>query len=322
MIDAQGRSIEYMRISITDRCNLRCKYCMPEDLPYIGHDNILRYEEILRICSQAAALGIRRFRVTGGEPLVRRGCMSFLRNLKRLPGVEAVSVTTNGVLLEQHIAELASIGLDGVNISLDTLDQEMYAKLTGKDELPTVLRALEKSVQAGLVTKVNCVALAGINDGQLTKIATLASQMPVDVRFIELMPTGAGQPMQPVPGERVRQELLKIFPDLRLTDEQRGWGPARYWRSEALLGRIGFIDVLSGHFCGGCNRIRLTSEGFLKLCLYHDHGVPLRELLRSGADEHALYKAIAAAIMNKPERHFFGERCGAGGIGKMSDIGG
>lgn len=322
MTDAQGRKIEYMRISITDRCNLRCRYCMPEDLPLVGHESILRYEELLRVAKAAVSLGITSFRVTGGEPLARLGCVDFLRELCALPGATAVSITTNGVLLEPQIEALVSMGLAGLNISLDTLDRDTYRQLTGQDALAAVLRSLEAAVAAGLRVKLNCVPLAGVNEAGLAEVAALAERMPVDVRFIELMPTAAGQPFRSVPGEAVRAQIAARYPDLRPTGERRGLGPARYYKSGKLLGRIGFIDALTGHFCGGCNRVRLTSEGFLKLCIYHDAGVSLREPLRAGIAESELRAVMETAIKGKPARHQFGETNAAGGIQKMSGIGG
>lgn len=322
MTDAQGRIIDYMRISITDRCNLRCKYCMPDDLPSVCHHSILRYEEILRICAAAVGLGIRNFRVTGGEPLVRRGFLDFLKTLKQLPGAESVSITTNGVLLEPYLDDLAAMGLDGINISLDTLNPHTYRELTGTDALDAVLSSVHKAVVANLRVKLNCVPLLGINDRELPEIAALAQTLPVDVRFIELMPTEAGRPFRPVPGERVRNILRERYPDLRPVTEWRGSGPARYEQSDSLLGRIGYIDALTGHFCRACNRIRLTGEGFLKLCLYHDAGISLRELVRSGATVEELQQVMAAAIGSKPEHHYFGDAGMQGGIGNMSRIGG
>lgn len=322
MLDGMGREINYMRVSITDRCNLRCKYCMPEDLPSIGHEQILRYEEILRICRAAASLGISHFKVTGGEPLVRKGVEDFLARLRRLPGVEGVTITTNGVLLEPLIPVFSAMGISGVNISLDTLNRESYRRLTGQDALPDVLRSLESAVAAGLKVKINCVAMEGINQEELGELAALGGRLPVDVRFIELMPTEAGCSMGGVPGKAVREKLLEHYPDLRPAQEQRGMGPAKYYQSDRLLGRIGFIDALTGHFCAGCNRIRLTSEGFLKLCLYHDDGVSLRELLRDGMGDDELRQIMEKAIGKKPERHHFTVQGAEGGIRGMSGIGG
>lgn len=321
MTDGQGRNITYMRISITDRCNLRCRYCMAEDMALAEHDEILRYEEILRICSAAVSLGIRNFRVTGGEPSVRRNYLEFLEQLKALRGVQSVSVSTNGVLLAPHISTLAAMGIDSINISLDTRDRALYQQLTGKDVLADVLRSVRTAAKAGLRVKVNCVPMAGVNEHELVSLASLAEEMPVDVRFIELMPTGVSRIFSPVLNQEVQSLLRDAYPDLHPVSEQRGWGPARYFSAARLRGRIGFINTLSGHICADCNRVRLTSEGFLKPCLYHETGVSLRELIRAGADDGKLSEVMRKTIYGKPDRHHFGE-CAAGGVYAMSRIGG
>ncbi|MEL7625021.1 MAG: GTP 3',8-cyclase MoaA [Clostridiales bacterium] len=322
MKDSLSRTIDYMRVSITDRCNLRCQYCMPNGLPWIEHSDILRYEEFLEICGGAAIVGISTIKVTGGEPLARKDCVRFLGRLKELPGIERVTLTTNGLLLEPHVAALAAMKLDGVNISLDTLQREVYQRLTGTDGLAKVLEVLEKTVAAGLKVKINCVPILGINDGEVAAIAALVAKIPVDVRFIELMPTASSQAFTGLTGEAVLSRLLEEYPDLSPTSERRGFGPARYYASESLIGRIGLIDAVSNHFCGQCNRIRLTSQGFLKLCLYHERGVDLRRLLRQGAGREELAAAIKEAILHKPESHCFGQEDEGQGIKNMSRIGG
>ncbi len=322
MQDSLSRTIDYMRVSITDRCNLRCQYCMPNDLPWVEHSAILRYEEFLEICGATADLGIRTIKVTGGEPLARKGSVDFLARLKELPGIERVTLTTNGLLLEPHVAALAGMGLDGVNISLDTLRREVYQRLTGSDGLAKVLATLEKTVASGLKVKINCVPILGVNDGEVADIAALAAEIPVDVRFIELMPTASSQAFTGLSGEEVLFRLLEKYPDLSPTSERRGYGPARYYASEGLLGRIGLIAAVSNHFCGECNRIRLTSQGFLKLCLYHEQGVDLRRLLRQGAGREELAAAIEEAILQKPQSHHFGQEDEKHGIKNMSRIGG
>lgn len=322
MKDSLSRTIDYMRISITDRCNLRCQYCMPDGLPWIEHGNILRYEEFLEICSAAATLGIRTIKVTGGEPLARKDCVRFLRRLKELPGIERVTLTTNGLLLEPHVAALAAMKLDGINISLDTLQREVYHRLTGTDGLAKVLEVLEKTVAAGLKVKINCVPILGVNDGEVAAIAALAAKMPVDVRFIELMPTASSQAFTGLTGEAVLSRLLEEYPDLSPTSERRGFGPARYYAGKSLIGRIGLIAAVSNHFCNECNRIRLTSQGFLKLCLYHEQGIDLRRFLRQGAGRGELAAVIREAILHKPESHCFGQEDESHGIKNMSRIGG
>jgi cyclic pyranopterin phosphate synthase len=333
MKDSFGRIIDYMRVSVTDRCNLRCQYCMPQALPWVPHADILRYEEFLLVCRAAASLGLRAVRVTGGEPLVRKGCVDFLARLKEVPGIERVTLTTNGLLLAPCLPELARMRLDGVNISLNTLRQETYRRLSGVDGLETVLAALKEALAAGLRVKINCVPMLGVNDGEITALAGLAAQAPVDVRFIELMPIGGGRAFTGLPGEAVLARLSAQYPDLSPaaatesgesgeSRENRGFGPARYYAAQGLLGRIGLITALSQHFCGECNRVRLTSQGFLQLCLYHQEGVDLRRLLRQGAGWQDLAVAIREGIGRKPESHRFGWEKENQGIKSMSRIGG
>jgi cyclic pyranopterin phosphate synthase len=293
---------------------------MPEDLQFIPHDNILRYEEILRICEAAARLGIRIIKMTGGEPLVRKGCVDFIKALKSLPGIERVTLTTNAVLLEPYINILAGIKLDCVNISLDSLDAATYARITGRDAFPSVWCSLRKAVESGLRVKINCVPIRGVNENDILPIARLAEEYPIDARFIELMPTTSGGHMDGITGAEVFARLLSAYPDLTPDAAVRGFGPARYYKSGKLKGGIGFINALGDCFCPGCNRVRLTSEGFLKLCLYHDGGLDLRIMIRSGANDAEIESAIAGAIYNKPERHLFGSA--RTGIERMSRIGG
>ena len=323
MIDSFGRDIEYMRVSITDRCNLRCKYCMPEDLPDIPHEEILRYEEILRVCAAAVQLGIRNFRVTGGEPLVRLGCVDFLKELKKLPGAGKIMITTNGVLLERYIPDLRDLDVHSVNISLDTTDREVYRQLTGTDAFDKVWRGIEAAVAAGLRVRLNCVALRGINEGALLSMAALAGRYPLDVRFIESMPIGAGDGFAPTPGSEILALLRQNYPGLEEDSQRRGFGPAVYYKHEGLQGRIGLINAVSHAFCDKCNRIRLTSDGLLKTCLYFGQATDLKPILRqAGCDDQGLCAAIRDAVNQKPEKHHFGEAAPGAESRKMSQIGG
>lgn len=293
-----------MRISVTDRCNLRCKYCMPKDVKNIEHDNIMRYEEIMRICSAATQLGISNFKVTGGEPLVRRGCVDFIRELKRMPGVDSVTLTTNGVLLGEDIDELAGIGIDGINISLDAVNGARFMEITGFDRAEKVISTIRRCVQSGIKTKVNTVMMRE-NEDQLISIAMLAENLPVDVRFIELMPIGHGRDFRWISADNVLARLRKLFPDLHYVDIKNGNGPASYYETMRLCGRIGIIGANSHKFCADCNRVRLTSTGVLKPCLCYESGVDMRQLIRSGATDEELVMAIAKAIHDKPAEHCF-----------------
>lgn len=304
MRDQFGRQIDYIRFSITDRCNLRCQYCMPQGTVLGSHRDLLSFEEFLAVAQAAVGLGITRFKVTGGEPLVRRGCLEFLRRLKALAGVEQVTLTTNGVLLAPLVPALREMGLDGVNISLDDPTPAGFRDITGFSLLPQVLEGLSACVAAGLRTKLNCVLLPGC-EGRLETMASFAQGQPVDVRFIEVMPIGEGA-LHPGPTQEQALGILRErWPDLRPVEEVRGNGPAHYYASEKLTGRLGMIDAVSHKFCAGCNRVRLTSTGLLKPCLCYGEGADLRAVLRGG-EPHRLSEALAAAIWNKPQAHCFG----------------
>ena len=321
MLDGFNRNIDYMRVSLTDRCNLRCKYCMPEDVVPLAHHEILRYEEILRICKITAELGIRTIKIPGGEPLVRIGCLDFLHRLKALPGIQHVTLTTNAVLLAPIAKDLAEIGISGINISLDTMNSETYRHMTGRDEYARAWEGLQAAVNAGLRVKVNCVPLRGYNDNELSDIARLAEQMPVDVRFIEIMPMGSNA-FSPIPGDSIVSQLKEIYPDLSESRVRRGFGPAHYYTGSTLKGAIGFIDAVSHCFCDKCNRIRLTSEGYLKPCLYHGNGLALRPLLRGDASDSELHNAISSIIYAKPREHAFFAPDPEREMRRMSQIGG
>ena len=318
MLDQYGRSIDYLRISVTDRCNLRCRYCMPEPVDAVRHDDILRYEEILRICRAAAELGITKFKVTGGEPLVRGGCTEFIAELKKQPGTQQVTLTTNGLLLEKNLDALTAAGLDGVNISLDTTDNARFQRITGYDGdgADTLLRVLKECCAKGLKTKINAVLL------QETEADAPAETLPVDVRFIELMPIGFGTSMRRVSPENILAALRERWPDLAPTDERRGNGPAHYYKSDLLLGRIGFIDAVSHKFCADCNRVRLTSTGQLKPCLCYADSADLRTLIRSGCTDDELREALKISIYNKPRAHCFDTGAAVTERHAMSQIGG
>lgn len=324
MLDSHGRSIDYMRISITDRCNLRCRYCTPEDIPSIGHTEILRFEEILEICRQAVSLGITKFKVTGGEPLVRKGCLSFLRSLKEIPGVDQVTLTTNGVTLKEVLPELEAIGIDGINISLDTLNSETFQSITRRDEFSKVWDGIMASQRSKIRTKINCVLLKGINDCEFFDLVHLARDYQLDVRFIEIMPIGYGKDFEGFSRNDLLTLLSEKYPDYELVQKSRGNGPASYVSIPGFQGCIGFIDAIHGKFCNRCNRVRLTSDGILKLCLYYENGIDLKKLLRNGASGEELFSAMQKAIYKKPAEHQFHliAKEGSEEIKKMSQIGG
>lgn len=324
MIDSHGRNIDYMRISITDRCNLRCRYCMPEDLQSIEHTEILRFEEILEICRHAVALGITKFKVTGGEPLVRKGCLSFLRNLKEIPGVEQVTITTNGILLKDILPELEEIGINGINISLDTLNPETYKEMTRRDEFHRVWDSILAAQASKIPTKINCVLLKDVNDHEFFDLINLAKDYHLDVRFIEIMPIGYGKGFEGFDKKDLISLIAEKYPDYEIVQKSRGNGPASYISIPGFQGCIGFIDAIHGKFCDQCNRIRLTSDGILKLCLYYENGINIKKVLREGKTSEELLDIMKNTIYKKPSEHQFHLLAKEGNeeIKKMSQIGG
>ncbi len=323
MKDGSGRKIEYLRVSVTDKCNLRCAYCMPKDgICSLSHGEILTFEEIVRLTRILADLGVRRVRLTGGEPTVRRDFTSLVREISLIPGIEEVVMTSNGLLLEEMAPALWEAGLKGVNISIDALDEEVYKEITGSCGVKKALGAMEKCLALGMKVKLNCVPVRGVNEEQLLSLAMLTKSYPVDVRFIELMPLGCGAAFKGIPSEEIKGILSA---ELKLKEDpckEGVKGPATYVRGEGFPGRIGFISPMTGKFCESCNRIRITSDGFLKLCLYSSKGIPLRDLLRGGADDGKLKAAVAGAALQKPEGHFFGEEDPEREVKRMNEIGG
>ena len=298
-----------MRISVTDRCNLRCRYCMPDGIERIPMSDLLTYEEIAFVCRQAADLGIGSFRITGGEPLVRKGCVRLVSMLKETPGVRRVTMTTNGVLLGEHLNGLLDAGLDAVNISLDTLDRGQYKAITGMDELDRVLASIRRAA-GKLPVRINCVICREINDDAPGELAKLARDLPVDVRFIELMPIGAAKGLETVPNASVLARIEEQYGKTTESPGGDGDGPAVYRRADGFTGRIGFISAMHGKFCAACNRLRLTSVGELKPCLCYADTVPLREILRDGAadKEERIREKIREAVRLKPQAHCFERR--------------
>lgn len=287
MKDRYGRTIDYMRISITDRCNLRCCYCMPDGIQAALAQEILTYEEIEVICRAAARAGISRLKVTGGEPLVRADCAQLTGMLKQIPGIQQVTMTTNGILLDKYLPQLLENGLDAVNISLDTLSEKCYGQITGRAELPRVLANIRQAVQAGIKVKINCVLMKNRNSREWLNLAELTKELQADVRFIEMMPIGCGKDFEPVYNEKILNRLYERYPNLEKDDSVHGNGPAVYYRIKGAKGSIGFISAMHGKFCGSCNRIRLTSDGKLKPCLCYADSVDLKKILRRGTQPFA-----------------------------------
>ena len=303
LMDGQGRRINYVRISITDQCNLRCKYCMPKDHVFYPNNNLLTKEEIIYFAQRMVNLGVTHIRVTGGEPLLSSDCLEILRALKEIKGIETVTLTTNAVLLKTYLDELKNIGINGINISLDTLSDRKDEELTGKGELPTVLEAIELSVALGIPTKVNCVVLGDWNLEDVKMIACLAEQHEVDVRFIEVMPLGLGKGFTHISNQQVLRGLEEVYPDLHRDASKRGYGPAEYYRARKLKGAIGFIGALSCGFCKDCNRVRLTSDGYFKLCLHSNLGCDFKSMLQENLGEQQIEERIREMLILKPKCH-------------------
>lgn len=321
MYDQYGRNIDYLRISVTDRCNLRCSYCMPDGVACIEHREILSYEEILKVCKVAVDLGIVNFKITGGEPLVRKGILTLIKQLKQMKGVKTVTLTTNGVLLEKYIKQIKDAEVDVINISLDTLDKLQYEKITGTDALEQVKSGVMASLQNGIHTRINCVLLEEYQK-DIPALAELAEKYKIDIRFIELMPIGVGKDGGGFSQEKAREQLLERYPDLHKVEDYRGNGPARYEISSLLKGKIGWIDAISHIFCDDCNRVRLTSRGLLKPCLCYGECVDLKKVLRSEKSEENLKNVMYQAIYGKPKEHCFSEKNQISEHHKMAEIGG
>jgi GTP 3',8-cyclase len=306
--DDFGRGINYLRVSVTDRCNLRCLYCMPaEGVDKQEHGEILRYEELALIVRAAAQLGISKVRVTGGEPLARLGLADFVRLVAATPGIDDLSLTTNGTMLARHAAALADAGLKRVNISLDTLRPERFAQITRRGRLEDVFQGLAAAQAVGLAPiKFNMVVLRGLNDDEVTDFARRTATDGWHVRYIEWMPIGgntgwAGERVVSISEIRARIEA-ELGP-LEPASGPLGNGPARYYRLPAAAGTVGFIGALSDHFCADCNRLRLTADGRLRPCLLSEGEIDLRPPLRAGADLAAVRELLAQAIRAKPQRH-------------------
>ncbi len=308
--DSFQRPIDYFRISVTDRCNLRCIYCMPTcGVPLMARDDILSFEEIYAVASAAAELGINKVRLTGGEPLVRLGLPRLVRMLSTIDNLDDISLTTNGLLLPRYAAELKSAGLRRVNISLDTLKPDKFKNITRGGALETVLQAIKIAGEVGLnPVKINVVVMAGLNDDELLDFAAKTVTEGWNVRFIERMPfvsdSAVTSPFVSV-GEMRRR--LRALGELAPCNLKMGNGPAKYFRLPKASGTIGFITPVSEHFCFRCNRLRLTADGKLRLCLLSDAEIDVRQALRQGTSPEALKKILAEAVARKPLQHHLAE---------------
>lgn len=326
LVDAHHRRLTYLRLSLTDRCNLRCVYCMPEHgVAKLRHEDILAYEEFLLVVRAARSEGMVKLRLTGGEPLVRRGVLDFIRELARLPGPLDLCLTTNGVLLAGMAADLRAAGVRRVNISLDSLDPRNYSRITGRDEFPQVWAGLEAALAAGFDrVKVNVVAIRGLNDHELPAFARLSLDLPLEVRFIEYMPLGRlgyWSPQKFISSAEIKARLAPAGP-LTPLPPLDGDGPARLFRLPQAAGTLGFISPVTEHFCARCNRLRLTADGKLRLCLLSNLEIDLKAPLRAGASEEDLARLLRQAVQAKPRGHDLARRLSAASNRSMNLIGG
>jgi len=307
LTDTFHRPINYMRISLTDRCNLRCRYCMPAGgIQDVGHEQILSYEEILRLVRVGVGLGITKIRLTGGEPLIRKGVVDFITQLGAIDGIEDLSLTTNGILLPDKIAGLKAAGVRRLNISLDTLDRDRYRDLTGSDGFDRVWEGIHKALELGFdPVKINMVVMKSVNDDEVSEMAALTLSRPIHMRFIEYMPIGCSRgfaDIDTVPSEEILvrlQSMGRWEPVARNGHD----GPARRYRLDGAPGEIGFISAMTQHFCATCNRIRLTASGRLRPCLLSDAEADVRGPLRGGASDTDLENIFKNVALKKQKQH-------------------
>ena len=306
LLDPYQRRINYLRISVTDRCNLRCRYCMPQEgISLIPHEGILTYEEILRIVRVFAAEGISKVRLTGGEPLVRKGMVEFISRLSRIGEIQDLSLTTNGILLKEFAADLKRAGLKRINISLDSLKKERFCQITRKDDFDRVWSGIEEALRVDLSPiKINMVAIQGVNDDEIESFARLTLKLPLTVRYIEYMPSGNGEEWEgnilTIP--QIKSRLESVGNLIPVPSDE--WdGPARRFRIEGAAGEIGLIGAVSSHFCGECNRLRLTADGKIRTCLFSDEEIDVKEILRGGGSDRELKERLLLALGAKPEKH-------------------
>ncbi len=326
LIDGFSRPITYLRVSVTDKCNLRCVYCMPEGgLPWLRRDEILSYEEIAAIVRAGAFVGVRAVRLTGGEPLVRRNLSRLAAAIAAIAGIEDLSISTNGLLLEEQLDELVAAGVRRVNLSLDTLRPERFQAIARRPGLDVVLHAIDAALAAGLAPiKLNCVVMRGHNDDELADFAALTRNRPIFVRFIEVMPVHENVALHGstyVSSDEMLRRIAAID-ELLPVPGPPGNGPARYFAFSGAAGAVGVISPLSHDYCERCNRVRLTADGRLRLCLFGDHAIDLRAPVRAGATTEQIAEILRSAMLIKPERHHLRLGQAASRMRAFSEIGG
>ncbi len=307
LLDPFRRKINYLRISITDRCNLRCRYCMPEEgMSLISHEEILTYEEIVRIVRVFSREGISKVRLTGGEPLIRKGIVNFISCLSQIEEIKDLSLTTNGILLKEFAQDLKKVGLKRINISLDSLRRERFHQITRRDDFERVWIGIEEALRVGLSPiKINMVAIRGLNDDEIESFARLTLHLPLTIRYIEYMPSGNGEEWKEsdiLTTPQIRNRLENVGKLIPILSDP--WdGPAKRFQIEGAIGEIGLIGAISSHFCDECNRLRLTPDGKIRTCLFSDEEIDVKELLRTGGSDLDLKERLLTALKKKPERH-------------------
>ena len=326
LVDGFSRPITYLRISVTDKCNLRCVYCMPEEgLPWLRRDEILSYEEIARIVSAGARAGVRSVRLSGGEPLLRKHLERLVSELAAIDGIDDIALSTNGLLLAAQLPELKAAGLRRVNVSLDTLREDRFEAIARRPGLDAVLRGIDAAIESGLAPlKINCVVMRGQNDDELADFAALTRERPVFVRFIEVMPVHDNLGLQRdayVSSDEILERVRSIG-EIAPVAGPGGNGPARYFAFDGAPGAVGVISPLSHDYCDRCNRVRLTADGRLRLCLFGDHALDLRTPVRAGASLEELTALLQSAMLIKPERHHLRLGEASSRMRAFSEIGG
>lgn len=310
LIDSFGRTVNYVRLSVTDRCDLRCIYCMTEEMTFLPRQEVLNIEEFTSLGQAFVGLGVTKLRITGGEPLIRKGTIELLQNLGQLPALKELCLTTNGTHLPQYARAIRDAGVKRINISLDSLNPDHFRRLTRVGDLNQVLAGIKAAQQAGLKIKLNCVVLKHYNSDEVPALVQFALDEGLDISFIEEMPLGKinhhGRAAEYVSSDQLRNQLSRDYKLLAQENLNADAGPSRYWQVDGFNSRIGFISPHSHNFCGSCNRVRVTATGRLLLCLGNEHSVDLRTQLRAeNYSEAALREHIIKAMQHKPEKHFF-----------------
>ncbi|MGL5415647.1 MAG: GTP 3',8-cyclase MoaA [Clostridium sp.] len=322
MKDKFGRTVDYVRVSLTDRCNLRCVYCMPaKGNKFFEAEDKLTNDEVIEVIKASAKLGIRKVRLTGGEPLVRKDIEGLIEGINKIDGIEEIALTTNGILLEEKLDFFKEHGVKALNISLDTLNEEKFKEITRCGDINKVLRSIDKAINLGMKVKINTVVVEELNKNEILSLVNFTRDKDIALRFIELMPIGEGKNFKGVSNEEILEILKENELNIEVIERNKKDGPAKYIKIEGYTGKIGFISAMSNCFCEDCNRIRITTDGMLKQCLNWKSDIDLKKVLRD-EDEEKLLKVIESGIYNKPEMYLFNKQDENEEVRNMNEIGG